>query len=532
MTDAPTTDAASPGVATAETGGVARSAGILAFGNVASRILGLLRETIISYYFGSAGELSAFRLAARVPTMIYDLLVGGLLSAALVPVFSDYARPERRRELWEVASAVLTAVGAGMAVLFLALEGLAPYVARLIGGGFDDHLIAVITNALRIMAPAVFFFGLAGVLTGILYALKSFSYAALGAAVFNLGVVVCAPLLTPWLGIYSLPVGIAVGSLGQLTLLLPGLRAVGARLRLAWGHPAVRQILRLYAPVSISLLVGQFQVLMDANLTSRTGEQSAAWMQYATTLVQFPLGLVPVAVSLAALPTLSRHAAAGEWLAYRGTLGRGLRLVLVLLIPAIVALFVMAEPIIRLLFEHGSFVAADTMWTARALRLYLLGLGFAGVDFLFNYAFYARQDTRTPAIVGVISVAVYLFVALSLLQPFGFLGLVVADSTKHMSHAIIMLILLLRAVGALRDQGIVRTGIKALLAASAMGLALWILPGWLSSLAGGGLVGKFIVVGGAAGSGIAVYAALLWLFGVEEVQIVSRMVARRLIRRK
>ena len=204
-------------------GGVARSAGILAFGNVASRILGLLRETIISYYFGSAGELSAFRLAARVPTMIYDLLVGGLLSAALVPVFSDYARPEKRGELWEVASAVLTAVGAGMAVLFLALEGLAPYVARLIGGGFDDHLIAVITNALRIMAPAVLFFGLAGVLTGILYALKSFSYAALGAAVFNLGVVVCAPLLTPWLGIYSLPVGIALGSLGQLCLLLPGL---------------------------------------------------------------------------------------------------------------------------------------------------------------------------------------------------------------------------------------------------------------------------------------------------------------------
>ena len=530
MTDAPTTDAASPDVATAETGGVARSAGILAFGNVASRILGLLRETIISYYFGSAGELSAFRLAARVPTMIYDLLVGGLLSAALVPVFSDYARPERRRELWEVASAVLTAVGVGMAVLFLALEGLAPYVARLIGGGFDDHLIAVITNALRIMAPAVFFFGLAGVLTGILYALKSFSYAALGAAVFNLGVVVCAPLLTPWLGIYSLPVGIAVGSLGQLTLLLPGLRAVGARLRLVWGHPAVRQILRLYAPVSISLLVGQFQVLMDANLTSRTGEQSAAWMQYATTLVQFPLGLVPVAVSLAALPTLSRHAAAGEWLAYRGTLGRGLRLVLVLLIPAIVALFVMAEPIIRLLFEHGSFVAADTMWTARALRLYLLGLGFAGVDFLFNYAFYARQDTRTPAIVGVISVVVYLVVALSLLQPFGFLGLVVADSTKHMSHAIIMLILLLRAVGALRDQGIVRTGIKALLAAAAMGLALWVIPGWLGSLAGGGLVGKFIVVGGAAASGIAIYAALLWLLGVEEAQIVGRMAARRLVR--
>lgn len=201
---------------------------------------------------------------------------------------------------------------------------------------------------------------------------------------------------------------------------------------------------------------------------------------------------------------------------------------LVLLIPAIVALFVMAEPIIRLLFEHGSFVAADTMWTARALRLYLLGLGFAGTDFLFNYAFYARQDTRTPAIVGVISVAVYLLVALSLLQPLGFLGLVVADSTKHMSHAVIMLILLLRAIGALRGQGILSTGFKALLSASVMGLALWVLPGWLGSLVSAGFVGKVIVVGGAAGGGIAIYAALLWLLGVEEVAIVSRMAARRL----
>ncbi|MFZ1552754.1 MAG: lipid II flippase MurJ, partial [Anaerolineae bacterium] len=217
------------------------------------------------------------------------------------------------------------------------------------------------------------------------------------------------------------------------------------------------------------------------------------------------------------------------WLAYRGTLGRGLRLVLVLLIPAIVALFVMAEPIIRLLFEHGSFVAADTLWTARALRLYLLGLGFAGVDFLFNYAFYARQDTRTPAIVGVVSVVVYLVVALSLLRPLGFLGLVLADSTKHMSHAIIMLILLLRAIGALRGQGIMSTGFKALLAALAMGLALSVLRGWLGGLAGSGLVGKVIVVGGAAGSGIAIYGALLWLLGVEEVKIVSRMVLRRLI---
>ena len=147
-------------------------------------------------------------------------------------------------------------------------------------------------------------------------------------------------------------------------------------------------------------------------------------MRYATTLIQMPLGLVPVAVSLAALPSLSQRAADEDWDGFRSLFGRGLRLVLVLLIPATVGLWVLAEPVIQVLFEHGAFTAQDTAWTAAALRLYLFGLMFAGVDFLLNYTFYARQDTLTPAIVGVIAVAVYFVTALALKGTLGFLGLV------------------------------------------------------------------------------------------------------------
>lgn len=519
-----------PVAATREEGGVARSAGILAIGNVLSRTLGLLRETIISYLFGASGELSAFILAARVPTMIYDFLVGGLLSAALVPVFSDYARPEHRAQLWRVVSAVLSAVGLGMAILMILLEIFAWPVARLIGGGFDEHLVNVVAQSLRIMGPAVFFFGVTGIVTGLLYALKSFTYPAMAAAVFNLGIVVCAPLLSPWLGIYSLPIGVTVGSLAQLLLLLPALRRTGVGLRLVWGHPALRRILILYLPVSVSLLVGQLQVLVDANLVSRTGPESASWMRYATTLIQFPLGLVPVAVSLAALPTLSQHAAAARWPAYRTTFARGLRLVLVLLVPSIVGLYILAEPIVRLLFQHGYFVAYDTVWTARALHLYLLGLGFAGVDFLLNYAFYARQNTWTPAIVGIMAVGVYLVVALALLEPLGFLGLVLADSAKHIAHACVMWVLMIRATGSLRGQGLRGTLWKCALASGVMAGVLWLATQWLVDSLPGSLVGRVLVVVAAVVIGGSVYVGSLWLLRVEEVALILNIVRSRLRR--
>ena len=510
--------------------GLARSAGILGLGNIASRVIGLARESVISGYFGSSGELSAFNLAARVPTMIYDLLVGGMLSAALVPVFSDYARPERREELARVASAVFSLIAVAMALIVIVLELFAGPIAGVLGDFEDPALQGVLANSLRVIAPAVLLFGLSGGVTGLLYALKRFSYTALSGAVFNLGIVIAAPLLANRIGVYALPLGIIGGSLMQLAVMLPGLRDLRLRLSAAWEHPAVRRILRLYAPIALGLIVTQAQIIVDGRWASATGEQSVSWMRYATTLIQLPLGLVPVAVSLAALPSLSQRAVAEDWEGFRGIFARGLRLVLLLLIPAAVGLWVLAEPVIRLLFEHGSFRPADTAWTATALRFYLLGLMFAGVDFLLNYTFYARQDTRTPAIVGVIAVGFYFIAALALKGPLGFLGLVLADSVKQAGHALIMTGLLLHSVGRLRGQRIQGTAFKAIVAALVMGLGVWQLTGWLTVRVPAGFAGEAVVVAVAAGAGGAFYILALRLLGVEEVIGLFNLLPRRLRR--
>jgi len=295
----------------------------------------------------------------------------------------------------------------------------------------------------------------------------------------------------------------------------------------AWNHPAVRRILSLYTPIALGLIVTQFQIIMDGRWASATGAESVSWMRYATTLIQLPLGLVPVAVSLAALPSLSQSAAYGEWEGFRAVLARGLRLVLVLLIPATVGLAVLAGPVISLLFEHGSFTPADTEMTALALRLYLLGLPFAGVDFLLNYSFYARQDTRTPAIVGVVAVGCYFIAALSLKGPYGFLGLVLADSIKQAAHAVIMVLLLWGSVGRLRDRSVTKTALGATGAAVLMGLVVWLLASWLAGLVPPGLLGELIVVAVPAGVGGLVYLLVLRRLGLPEVDALVQQVAAR-----
>jgi len=512
-----------------EQANIAGSASIIALGGIASRLLGVVREAVISYFFGASGLVSAFRVASAVPTMLYDLLIGGMLSAALVPVFTEVADREGKEALWALFGRVVSLVAAVLAGAVLLIELLAPQVAWLLSGGFEPELQATVTRMIRIITPAMLFFGMSGIVTSLLYALKRFSYTALGAAVYNLGIIIAAPLLHGRIDIYSLAVGILLGALLQLSIQTPGLRGARLRFTLDLSHPALRRILTLYLPIAAGLIISNLQIAIDRRLASSTGENSIAWMANATTLFQLPHGLVAVAIALAVLPTLSRLSAAGDQDGFRRTLGQGLRLVLVLIVPATLGLLVLARPAVALLFEHGRFTASDAMQTAAALRLYLLGLIFASIDWPLNYAFYARQNTLVPALVGVFSVVVYLVVALLLKGPLGMFGLVLADAAKHCSHALTMLVLLQRRMGGLSGQRLAQTTGKAFLAAGVMAgvmaLVLYLVSAWIGA---DGKIDYLILVGIGAGLGILVYLGLANLLHIEEFSLLRDAVTRRL----
>ncbi len=489
---------------------VAGASGIIALGNICSRILGLARETVITFLFGATGAADALQVAIIVPKAIYDLLIGGHINGALVPVLSDVITLRGKRELWRVVSALISLVLAILAVLVLLIEMLAPQIVPLVAQGADAETRRLAVELLRLTAPALIFLSLFAVFSGTLYALRSFTLPAFAGVVFNGCIVLVTLALAPpvaWLpqlsavpevfpfavarpaeGIIVVAVGWLVGAVAQMLLQMPGLDLRRLRFSFNWRHPALKSVALLYLPVMLSLSMDTLIIRpVSYRLASHTGEGGIAIMNWATTLVQFPQGLVATAISIAILPTLARQSAemsAQAQRAFKDTLGLGLRLATALILPAVAGLFVLAGPIIALLFENGAFLAADTAITAQALRLYLIGLPFAAIDLLLVYAFYARKDTFTPALIGIISLAVYLAVALLLFDRFGLFSLMLADSAKHFVHASISGWLLWRRLDGFGAQRLTVTGVKSALASLIMlAIALITLP-WLTSAIG------------------------------------------------
>jgi putative peptidoglycan lipid II flippase len=271
--------------------------------------------------------------------------------------------------------------------------------------------------------------------------------------------------------------------------------------------------------------------VIDRNLASRSEGWISA-MSYATTLVQFGLGMVSAAISLAALPSLSQHFSLGNVEAYKRTLASGLRLVMVLALPAAAGLLALANPLVALLFEHGAFTADDRALTVQALLLYVIGFPFGAIDQVLIIAFYARKNTLTPVLVGIAAVGVYLAVAFSLVDTLGMRGLVLANSAQLTFHAIVTGLLLwraLRAEGGLHGYGIGDTTLKVAGAALALALASYAVWWGLDSLLNpDSFVEKLVMLGVPALTGGGLYAALVWKMRLPEVELISGKVVHRL----
>ena len=509
---------------------IARSASIIALGNIASRVLGLARETVKAHLFGASGQVDALNVALILPIQIYELVTGGIINSALVPVFSDYTAPERRAELWRLASTLLTLLALTLAILLGGLEFFTPLAARVVGGGLDAPTLELTAALLRITLPAVLFLSLSGIVSGLLYSLKRFAIPAFTAAVFNAAMVVCALALASRWGVRGMAVGLFAGAVAQLAVQFPALRDARFRIAFNLNHPGLRRIFRLYLPIIFGLLITQASIYIGLNLASRTGEGGIAWMGYATYIYQFPLGLVATAVSFAILPTLSRQAGSenGD---FKNTLVQGLNLVIILIVPAAVGLFALARPIVAVLYQRGQFTAADTAQTALVLQLFLLGLSFAAVDQMLIFAFYARKDTLTPSIVGVVSVAVYLITALALIKPFGLFSLMIADSLKQMAHALVTGYLLSRRIGGFWRTPLVPTVFKTLAASALTGLIAALALILINRLAlPTNFFTRALAVFIPTALALAVYALTLSRLRVPEFQLLLSSIANRLSR--
>jgi len=514
------------------------SAGLLAGGNLASRLVGFVRDRVLATTYGAGTELSAFLIASKVPMHLYNLLVGGQLSAALVPVLAAYATKERG-ELRLAASAVLSAVAIAMSAAALLVLLFADQLAGWLSAGLGVDGVRQTAGALRIMAPAGLIFGLGGALTALLLSVERFRYPAAAGAVYNIGMIAMVVGLSPRLGAAAMPLGVLAGALGQLALLAYGANraGVGARLTMRLRHPALQRIGLLYAPIAGGLLVTDvFLPALDGRWSSLAGSSARALLDLATRLTQFPHGFISVAISLALLPALAAAHARAEPELFSRMLSRGIRMVVALSVPAAIGLAVLAEPVAGAAFQAGRFGDADRIGVALALAVYLVGLPFASFDWPLNYAFYARGNTWLPALIGVGSVLVWAAVAwtLTVRNVFSFpasrvyLGLALADSAKHAAHACVMLYLTRRVMGPRSTEGLLATAAAAVAAALTMAGAVWWVDGLLAVRVPASALGWALRATIGVALGIAIYVPLAARLGVDEVGWFLRTARARL----
>ncbi|MGH2496757.1 MAG: murein biosynthesis integral membrane protein MurJ, partial [Ktedonobacteraceae bacterium] len=445
---------------TSERRQIARSASLVMLGNLGSSLLGMARQIVVAA-LGSdvGGPFNAAILPART---LNDLLANGSVSGALIPTFNDYAAPEKRDELRRIVFTLVNLLLLVTFVFSIIYLFIAPHFIDLLVSGFsapDKQLTLIYSQIIffSLMALAPF-----AILLSALFALREFGWPAFATGAYHVGIIggagVGSLLGARYFGHVWLAIGVLFGAAGEIALLLPGIRKqrLYYMFVLDLKHPALRRIVKLYGPVAFSFLVSTAVVFLDQYLRSlthdnhSTGASNTLALSNATTLIQFPIGLVAAALSFAVLPTLAEHARNADTERFKQTLLLGFRIGLLLMIPAAVGLIVLRQPIIDLLFRHHNYTQFDADRTALALLNYAYQLPFVAIDQLLIAAFYARKNTFTPVAVGVLSISGYLLVALPFYTTIGMPALAFANTVQIIMHTIILLILLRKAIGTIR----------------------------------------------------------------------------------
>jgi len=427
-----------------------RSSAIISLMTLLSRVFGLLRDMVIARVFGSGAAADAFFVAFRIPNLFRRMFAEGAFSMAFVPVLNEYKEQRSRQELKALIDRVAGTLG-GVLLLLTALGMLAaPWVVRAFALGFTEveGKLELTTELLRITFPYLLFVSLAAFAGGILNSFGRFAAAAFTPVLLNLCMIAAALWLAPYFTepIMALAWGVFAAGLAQLLFLLPSLRALRLVPRPCWGwHDAgVRKIMRLMLPVLFGSSAAQINLLINTQLAATLVSGSVSWLYYSDRLLEFPVGLFGVALGTVILPRLSQQHAQQSPQAFGATLDWALRWALLIALPASAALAVLAAPLLTTLFHYGAFSAHDVIMASRSLVALAPGvIGFLTIKVLAP-GFYSRQDSKTPAQIGVLAVLVNIGCSLLLIGPLAHAGLALAASVAALVNAGLLLTLLWR----------------------------------------------------------------------------------------
>ena len=462
---------------------LARSAGVFGLATFASRILGLVRDQVISYYFGAELTADAFRVAGRIPNLVRDLFAEGAMSAAFVPTFTRQLTLHGRERAWSLASSVINSLVLVTGALVIAGIVFAEPLVRTFAPEFSTvpGQVELTAHLTRIMLPFLTLVAVAAVLMGMLNSLGHFFIPALSPAMFNVAVVAISVIFIPFapsLGLTPITIvalGTLVGGVGQLVIQWPPLRKEGFHYRpiIDFRDEGLRRVLLLMGPGTIGMATTQINVFVNTMLATSAGTGAVTYLDLAFRLMYLPIGLFGVSIAAASTPAVSRLVAEGNFDRIRSTLAGAIRLMLLLNVPATLGLMVLAEPIVAVIFERGRFTAADTMATAAALQFYALGLVGYSIVRIVSPTFYSLHKSRIPVMVSMASVVVNVALNWWLVGRLGFRGLALGTSITALLNASVQLWLMRRELNGIDGDRILRTLVRIVAATAAMAVAAW-----------------------------------------------------------
>jgi len=418
---------------------IARSAGIVSVIAMIGKVIGYLCNIVIAALFGASALTDAYVIGFTIPRFFLNVLGGGSLNAAFVPVFKTYMGNDEKREAWDLAIDVLNIIF--IIVAFLSIIGIlvAPLLVSLFAPGFEKDTALLATKITRIIFPSLIFFCLASIVKAILQAQHRFAIPSLTPIALNLSIVLSAFFLSRYIGVISLAVGVVLGGIAQLSIQWPLLVRVGMRYRFSIRyHPGIKKILLLFIPLLGGVVVSRLNRLVARILASLLEEGSVAALNFADLISQIPVTIFGISLATVVFPNLVEKAVGEDLARFKNTFLKSLRMIFFIALPISIGMIILRMPLIKILFERGEFTHQDTIMTATALMYFAIGsVALASVHILLR-GFYALKDTKTPVVIGVIALVGNIIFNLILIRFMGLGGLALGTSLAAILRVLLL----------------------------------------------------------------------------------------------
>jgi putative peptidoglycan lipid II flippase len=514
-------------------GRIARSTAFFSVATAASRIAGLGREIVAAGYYGVNGPMSAFTIAFQVPNLVRALFADAALQPAFVPVFTEQLEKKNYREAFRLASTLLLLVTLVLGAITALFVLLAPVIMPLFAPGFEGELLDLTVTLSQVLFPILILLGMSGVVVGILNSYDRFGAFAISPLFWNLTIIVVLVALIPQFHgqnrIYAYAIGILAGTLVQLLIPTFDLRNTPFKFEWSfeWRNPDVRRVLLLMLPVTISLGLINFNMLINSLFGSLVSDQSPAAIDKAFRIYQLPQGIFSVAIATVLFPTLARFATRGEPENLRATMANGMRQILFVLLPATAAILVLSEPMIRLVYQRGEFTPEQTTLVATALFWFAFSLPTNGLYLLLTRTFFSLQRPWIATGLAGLDLIVSTLGALVLYKPFGTGGIVAGTGIGTTAAVVAQAVVLRKELGGLELGRLLSSGVRITVAAGALAAVSFGVWDLLDNALGRGLAGQIASLGAGLALGGIVYVGAARLLRIEELEQITRLIRRR-----